>query len=30
MHSKRGVVDMLIDRMIMGDGMEHMADGCLL
>lgn len=30
MHSERGVVDMLIERMVRGDGVVRMADGCLL
>ena len=30
MQSERGVVDMLIERIIVGDGMERMAFGCFL
>lgn len=30
MRSERGVVDMLAERMMTGDGMKHIADGCLL
>ena len=30
MHSERGVVDMLIEQMMRGDGMERIANGCLL
>ena len=28
--SERGVVDILMEQMVMGNGVAHIADGCLL